>query len=264
LSGARLAGFPQAAIGPVVCDTRAGVTWQGRGNRVGQVWHRRWRARGRRWRARGRRWRARGRRWPARIVPAAAGALLAAALWWRTHPSACPYNQRFWVEAPHPLITRRRLSEALAPSAGERVLEVGPGTGYYSLPVAERLGPDGSLEIFDLQPQMLEHTLKRARRRGIANLTATQGDAQSLPYENDRFDGAFLVTVLGEIPDQDAALTELRRVIKPGGRLVVGELFGDPHWVRFGALHARARRAGFVLDRRIGTGLGYFARFGSR
>jgi ubiquinone/menaquinone biosynthesis C-methylase UbiE len=198
----------------------------------------------------------------ARVAPAAAAAaLLAVALWWRRHPSACPYSQRFWVQAPHPIITRARLRDALAPSAGQRILEIGPGTGYYTLPVAEWLGPEGSLEIFDIQQEMLDHTLETARERGIENIVATRGDAQSLPYEEDVFDGAFLVTVLGEIPDQDAALRELRGVIRPGGRLVVGEVFGDPHWVRFGILEARARRAGFELERRIGTGLGYFATF---
>src|SRR6185369_18087687 len=79
------------------------------------------------------------------------GGLLAAALWWRKHPSACPYGQRFWLEPPHPIITRRRLREVLAPQPGERVLEVGPGTGYYSLDVAEWVSPGGRLDIFDLQ-----------------------------------------------------------------------------------------------------------------
>lgn len=198
----------------------------------------------------------------ARVAPAAAvAAVVAGAVWWRTHPSACPYDQRFWVQAPHPLITRGRLHEALAPGAGERILEVGPGTGFYTLPIAQRLGPQGLIEIFDLQQEMLDHTLKSARHRGLENIVATQGDARSLPYDEDAFDGAFLVTVLGEIPDQDAALRELRRVVKPGGRVVVGELFGDPHWVRFGSLETRARGAGLELERRVGTGLGYFARF---
>jgi protein-L-isoaspartate O-methyltransferase len=86
-----------------------------------------------------------------RFTPAVgSAALLGAAFWWRTHPSACPYSQRFWVEAPHPLITRSRLREALEPSSGECLLEVGPGTGYYTLPVAEWLGPEGVLEIVDL------------------------------------------------------------------------------------------------------------------
>jgi uncharacterized protein (DUF305 family) len=53
------------------------------------------------------------------------GGVLAAALWWRKHPSACPYGQRFWVEPPHPLITRRRLRD---------VLEVGPGDPQWVSP----------------------------------------------------------------------------------------------------------------------------------
>jgi ubiquinone/menaquinone biosynthesis C-methylase UbiE len=168
----------------------------------------------------------------------------AGALWWRRNPSACPYSQRFWVEAPHPFITRARLREALDPQPGERVLEVGPGTGYYSLPVAAWIAPDGRLDIFDLQQEMLDHTMRRAEAEGIENLDPTQGDARSLPYPDESFDRAFLVTVLGEIPDQQAALAELRRVLKPGGRLVVGELFGDPHWVSPGALRRRAEEAG--------------------
>jgi SAM-dependent methyltransferase len=189
-----------------------------------------------------------------------AGAVVGVSLWWRTHPSACPYSQRFWVEAPHPLITRARLREALEPESGERLLEIGPGTGYYTLPVAGWLA-DGVIEILDLQQEMLDHTTRAAQAQGLGNVVATRGDARQLPYEDRSFDGAFLVTTLGEIPDQDAALRELARVIKPGGRLIVGELFGDPHWVRFGALQQRAGRAGFRLERRVGLALGYFARF---
>jgi ubiquinone/menaquinone biosynthesis C-methylase UbiE len=193
-----------------------------------------------------------------KLLLAAAAAALAVALWWRKNPSACPYSQRFWVEAPHPLITRPRLREALAPQPGERILEVGPGTGYYSLPVAEWLDPDGTLEIFDLQQEMLDHTSDRAREAGRTNVVATQGDARSLPYDDDAVDGAFLVTVLGEIPDQEAALRELARVVRPGGRVVVGEVIGDPHWVSPGALERRAQAAGMRLERRIGSPLGYF------
>jgi ubiquinone/menaquinone biosynthesis C-methylase UbiE len=182
-------------------------------------------------------------------------------LWWRRHPSACPYSQRFWVQAPHPFITRARLRKALAPADGDRILEVGPGTGYYSLSVAEWIAPAGALEIFDLQQEMLDHTSRAARERGLDNIVTRRGDAQSLPYEDNRFDAAYLVTVLGEIPDQEAALRELARVIAPGGRLVVGELFGDPHWVRLAALRERAARAGLRFELRLGSPLGYFARF---
>ena len=188
-------------------------------------------------------------------------AVAGAAIWWRRNPSACPYNQRFWVEAPHPLITRPRLREILAPQPGERLLEIGPGTGYYALHVAGWVAPGGQLDVFDLQQEMLDHTMKGAGERAIENIVPTQGDARALTYAENTFDGAYLVTVLGEIPDQEAALRELARVVKPGGRVVVGELLGDPHWVSPGKLRARAEAAGLRFERRLGTPAGYFARF---
>jgi SAM-dependent methyltransferase len=195
------------------------------------------------------------------LASALGGAVVAAALWWRRHPSACPYGQRFWVEAPHPLITRARLRAVLQPRPGERVLEVGPGTGYYTLEVAEWVTPGGRVDIFDVQQEMLDHTMRRAGQRGLGNIVPTRGDAQRLAYPDATFEAAYLVTVLGEIPDQPAALRELARVLKPGGRLVVGELFGDPHWVSPGRLRRRAEAAGLVAGERSGTPLGYVARF---
>ena len=190
-----------------------------------------------------------------------AAAVLASALWWRKNPSACPYGQRFWVELPHPLITRERLREILAPAPGERLLEIGPGTGYYSLDLAESIAPAGTLEIFDLQQEMLDHTMARAGERGLTDLVATQGDARELPYADHSVDGVVLITVLGEIPDPGLALREITRVLRPGGRLIVGELFGDPHYTSPKALRARAEAAGLRFDIRSGPAAGYFARF---
>jgi ubiquinone/menaquinone biosynthesis C-methylase UbiE len=190
-------------------------------------------------------------------VAVAGGGVVAAALWWRRHPSACPYAQRFWVEAPHPFITRGRLLEALAPQPGETVLEVGPGTGYYTLSIAHELA-GGTLHIADVQREMLDHTMGRAGEAEIGNIEPREADARRLPYVDASFDAAFLVAVLGEIPDQDAALRELRRVLRPGGRLVVGELFGDPHMVTEGALRRRAAAAGLQFERRVGPPFGYF------
>lgn len=194
------------------------------------------------------------------IAVAAIGAVGAVAVWWRKNPSACPYSQRFWVQAPHPGITRDRLREILVPAPGERVLEIGPGTGYYTLDLAEWVRHEGSVEVFDLQQEMLDHTIRRARERGLWNVTPTQGDAQDLPYEDDSFDAAVLITVLGEIPDQEAALRQIARVLRPGGRLIVGELFGDPHMVTTGALQRRGEAAGLRFGGRVGSALAYFAR----
>lgn len=194
---------------------------------------------------------------------ALAAAVTAAAWWWRKHPSACPYNQRFWVQAPHPFITRQRLLETLGPQPRERILEIGPGTGYYTLDVARALEPNGTLHIFDLQQEMLDHTLRRAQEARIDNLVLQQGSAENLPYDESSFDGVYLVTVLGEIPDRAAALHEIHRVLKPGGRLVVGELFGDPHMVTLNTLLREASEVGFSFDGHSGPRFGFFARFQS-
>ena len=195
-----------------------------------------------------------------RLAAVAGAAVVGAAFWWRRNPSACPYSQRFWVEAPHPFITRGRLREILEPRPGERVLEVGPGTGYYALPVASWLGPDGRLDVADVQQEMLDHTVGRAREQGIDNIAPVCVDARSLPFPADSFDAAYLVTVLGEIPDQGAALRELRRVVKPEGRIVVGELFGDPHMVTHRALRDRATASGLQVERKLGGPLWHFTR----
>jgi ubiquinone/menaquinone biosynthesis C-methylase UbiE len=192
---------------------------------------------------------------------AGVGVAVVTAWGWRRNPSACPYSFRFSLELPHPYVTRSRLREILDPRPGERVLEVGPGTGYYSLDVARWVEPGGTLDVLDVQREMLDHTVRRARGVGVSNVVATRGDARSLPYPDDAFDAAYMVLVLGEVPDRDAALRELRRVLRPGGRLVVGEVFPDPHMVRFGDLRERAEDAGLRFERRLGGRLAYLARF---
>ena len=193
---------------------------------------------------------------------AIAGAGLAAGLWWwRKNPSACPYSQRIFVEMPHPLITRARLKEVLEPQPGERVLELGVGTGYYTVELARWLAPDGRLDLFDLQQEMLDHTMRAVQKAGVETpVVPTQGDATAMPYPDATFDAVVLTTVLGEIPDQEAALREIARVLRPGGRLIVGELFGDPHFVTPGSLRSRGEAAGLRFDERLGPPFGYFAR----
>lgn len=197
---------------------------------------------------------------PRHLFGAAAAATLAAALWWRKNPSACPYGQRFWVEAPHPFITRDRLREVLRPQPGERLLELGVGTGYYSCDLAEWIAPDGTLELFDLQQEFLDHVMRAAAERNLTNLVPTQGDATDLPYEDASIDAVILTAVLGEIPDREAALREIHRVLKPNSRLIVGELFGDPHFTSQGSLKRLGTEAGLELAEVSGPRFGYFAR----
>ena len=174
----------------------------------------------------------------------------------------CPYGLRFSLDLPHPFVTRSRLRKILSPRPGERVLEVGPGTGYYSLHAARWLEPGGTLEILDIQEEMLDHTMRRAHALGISNIVPGQGDAQALPYPDGHFDAAYLIATLGEVPVKERALRELRRVLKPGGgRLVVGESQPDPHMVSLDKLRMLADAAGLSYEGRIGGRLGYFASF---
>ena len=122
-----------------------------------------------------------------------------------------PYAQRYLLDVPLPLLTRRRLDALLQPRAGEQVLEIGPGTGLQSLHVAPQLGAGGQLSIVDVQQQMLDHVMTRAAGRSIRNITPHLASAGALPFADTQFDAAYLVTVLGEIPGQLAALMEIGR-----------------------------------------------------
>jgi SAM-dependent methyltransferase len=186
----------------------------------------------------------------------------------RRIPLCCPTGtsqrgvsvDRAILDIPLPNLTCGRLDEVLRPRPGERILEIGPGTGLQSLHVAHRLGPDGRLDVVDVQPEMLDHVTRRAKERGIATITATESDARELPFADGVFDAVYLVTALGEIPDPGPVLREATRVLAPRGRLVVGEFF-DRHWVSFGRLHRLADACGLHLEVRRGPTFAYLARF---
>jgi ubiquinone/menaquinone biosynthesis C-methylase UbiE len=195
------------------------------------------------------------------LVLVGAASLLAFLRRQRKDPSACPYGLRFSLDLPHPFVTRPRLREMLSPNPGQRVLEVGPGTGYYVLQAARWLEPGGTLDILDIQQEMLDHTMHRARAMGVLNIVPRRGDAQALPYPEDHFDSAYLVATLGEVPDRGRALRELGRVLKHGGRLVVGEVLLDPHKVTFEELRRLTDAGGLDHERTLKGTLGYFAAF---
>lgn len=120
------------------------------------------------------------------------------------------------------------IADRLDLTGSERLLEVGPGPGFFSVELARRL-PPGHLELFDLQPQMLAKARAKLARAGMheVGFSAGQADAR-LPYPDHTFDVAFLASVLGEVPDQAGCVQSLARVIKPGGRLIFFEGFPDP------------------------------------
>jgi SAM-dependent methyltransferase len=209
----------------------------------------------------------------ARGKPAAAGAalavavaaLVAARVWSVRRPGPMPHLFRWMLWVPRGPLDARGLRAILAPAPGERVLEIGPGIGVHALPIAAALAPGGRLDALDVQPAMLATLMRRAQAAGVTNLVPTPGHAERLPWPDATFDAAYLVGVLGEIPDRLAALRELRRVLKPTGRLVVGEgLLIDPDFIRRARLQRSAEAAGFVLEWTTGNAIAYFVRLQPR
>lgn len=182
--------------------------------------------------------------------------------WQRISPMPFPYAFRWLLHVvPRPAQSPARLVQILQPRKGEHLLEIGPGVGTHALPMAAALGPNGQLDLIDVQPEMLDTVVRRARYAGVTNTTCREGDAARLPYADCTFDGAYMICVLGEIPDGDGALSELYRVLKPNGRVVIGELFVDPDFVSLRELQRRADQAGFVFGRKAGSPAAYLARF---
>jgi SAM-dependent methyltransferase len=188
----------------------------------------------------------------------------AARVWNRRTPIVFPFFLRSFLRLPRPFQSPNQLVRLLEPAKGEHILEIGPGIGTHALPTAAVIGSDGTLDVLDIQREMLDEVRRRARRRGLTNVRAQQGNAAYLPYRNATFDAAYMIGTLGEIPDGDGALRELHRVLKPTAGLVIGEIGVDPDFVSLRSLRTRAKKAGFVFRSRTGLPLAYLARFDSQ
>jgi SAM-dependent methyltransferase len=199
--------------------------------------------------------------WAAGCTAIAVAADIAGRAWSHSSPVPMPYFMRWVLYVPRGPQSPRGLERILEPRSAERILEIGPGIGAHALSIAPQLLPDGILDALDVQKEMVEELGRRAAESGIGNLVAQQGDAQRLPYPDRTFDAAYLISVLGEIPDASAALRELRRVLKSDGRIVIGEVFVDPDFISLPSLQERATNAGFVFERSSGPRFAYFARF---
>lgn len=121
------------------------------------------------------------------------------------------------------ILRRRRLvREALGATPGERVLDAGCGPGFYVAELLDEVGPEGAVVGVDSSPQMLALAAKRSE--GRANVSFHEGEVAALPVEDGGFDRALSVQVLEYVADIPAALCELLRVLRPGGRLLLWDV----------------------------------------
>ncbi len=104
---------------------------------------------------------------------------------------------------------------------GERVLDVACGTGLVTFPAAEAVGAQGHVTGIDISGEMIEAAKRAADRRGLSNVCLTRMDAEALDLPDASFDVVMCALGLMYVPDPAQAVREMRRVLRPGGRMVI-------------------------------------------
>ena len=107
---------------------------------------------------------------------------------------------------------------------GERVVDVGSGTGTDSLIAAQMVAPDGQVVGVDMTPSMLKKARRAAAETDFENVQFRHGYGEALPVEESWADVVISNGVLNLMPDKEAALEEMARVLKPGGRLQIADI----------------------------------------
>lgn len=133
------------------------------------------------------------------------------------------------------------------------VLDVGPGMGYFTIPMAGLVGPKGKVVAVDLQQKMLDSLMRRARKAGVADRIdarlCTENSLNLEPYEG-KVDFALAFAMVHEVDDKAALLGQINRTLRSGGRLLISEPKLHVSEAAFEKTAIVARQAGFeVADR---------------
>lgn len=131
---------------------------------------------------------------------------------------AAALYERYWQAQLRP--AQDLLLEMAALQPGEHVIEVASGTGLVTFRAAGAVGPAGSLLATDISAAMMETLAREARANGFANVPARRMDAEALDVPAASFDAALCALGLMYVPDPVAALAQMLRALKPGGRVV--------------------------------------------
>jgi ubiquinone/menaquinone biosynthesis C-methylase UbiE len=132
---------------------------------------------------------------------------------------AAPHYEAFWAAQLGP--AQDRLLELAALRPGERVLDVACGTGLITFRAAASVQPGGAVVATDISEQMVTRVAEGATARGLAHVTAQRADAETPVFEAATFDAVLCGLGLMYVPEPPAALREMRRLLRPGGRASV-------------------------------------------
>jgi cyclopropane fatty-acyl-phospholipid synthase-like methyltransferase len=186
---------------------------------------------------------------PLKICLGFASFIILAVFGWRfASRLPCPVWLRWLVELDNPFTEANRsdvIIQHLNLQRGMTVLDIGCGPGRLTIPVAEQVGPQGAVVAIDLQAGMLRRAQERAQAADLSNIRFVQARMGKGKLEAGLADRALLVTVLGEIPDREAAFREVFAALKPGGMLSVTETIFDPHFQRRDTVLRLADAVGF-------------------
>ncbi|MBN1431127.1 MAG: class I SAM-dependent methyltransferase [Anaerolineae bacterium] len=172
----------------------------------------------------------------------------------------CPAWLRWLVELDNPFTETNRagvIIRYLDLRPGMSVLDAGCGPGRLTVPAAQAVGPQGEVVAVDLQEGMLRRAREKVQAANLNNVQFLQVGLGEGNLENGQYDRALLVTVLGEIPDQAAAMKEIFDVLRPGGILSVTEIIFDPHFQGRDKVIRLAGTAGFRVKNLFGKKLAY-------
>jgi ubiquinone/menaquinone biosynthesis C-methylase UbiE len=134
---------------------------------------------------------------------------------------------------------------------GDLAVDVGCAMGYFTLPLAERVGSEGRVIGVDLQPAMLEGLRKRASRHGLlARIDLRECAPDSLPLDDltGKVDVALIMHMVHEVPDASALFRQLGAAMKPGGRVLFAEPLGHVSRAAFDRTLALASQTGLEVD----------------
>ncbi len=165
--------------------------------------------------------------------------------------------EKFEVESREVYAAREDVLKACAITPGERIADVGAGTGFYSRLFAKATGWDGWVYSVDIAPKFLQHIAARATTDGIENLTTVLGTDVSVRLPPESVDLVFICDTYHHFECPDQSLSSIFRALRPGGRLVLIDFNRIPGVSReFLIGHVRANKETF-RDEVIAAGFEY-------